>query len=85
MPNYELFHQFNEYINVVTNNATWTELPWFSRYFNSSTQAATLQTFPKFVFFSAHAETVYPLFVGFGKRKITRPAPGSAIFMEFFE
>jgi hypothetical protein len=34
---------------------------------------------------SGHAETLAPIFAGFGERLITRPAPGSAIFIEFFE
>lgn len=34
---------------------------------------------------SGHAETLAPIFRGFGETPITRPAPGSGIFLEIFE
>jgi len=37
------------------------------------------------VYFSGHAKTLFPLFVAFGENRVVKPAPGSAIFMEFFE
>lgn len=85
IPNFELFNQFNEYIKVVRDGAVWQTLPYFAKYFNNSTTKAQVTTFPKFMQLSGHAETLAPIFRGFGETLITRPAPGSAIFIEFFE
>lgn len=43
-----------------------------------------IKKFPQFVLYSAHAETLAPLFVGFQVPRVSRPSPGSAIFLEFF-
>jgi len=70
---------------VVRDGAVWQNLPYFSKYFSSSSTAGDVTTFPKFTMLSGHAETLAPIFRGFGEEPITRPAPGSAIFIEFSE
>jgi len=85
IPNFELFNQFNEYIKVVRDGASWQDLPYFAKYFNNSTTKTQVDYFPKFMQLSGHAETLAPIFSGFGELLITRPAPGSGIFIEFFE
>lgn len=40
---------------------------------------------PKFVFYSAHAEEIYPLLSAFDHLLITEAPPASAVFLEFYE
>lgn len=40
--------------------------------------------FPKFIFYSGHAEVLGPLFLAFETEIVTNRAPGSAIFLEYF-
>jgi len=40
--------------------------------------------FPKFVFYSAHAEEMYPLLSAFDHLLITEAPPASAVFIEFY-
>ena len=41
--------------------------------------------FPKFIFYSAHSETLYPFLQTFNFVKLEEPEAGSALFVEFFE
>ena len=41
--------------------------------------------FPKFAFYSAHAETMYPILKAFDFLQMEEAYPGSALFVEFFE
>jgi hypothetical protein len=84
LPGYEFFQQFNEYMKVIEDGATWHDLPYFKKYFNLYDQKDQVATFPKFIFFSGHAETVGPLFEAFGHTTVHRAEPASAIFLEFF-
>jgi len=36
LSNYEFFKQFDEFIKVVRDGASWKDLPYFSKYFNKS-------------------------------------------------
>lgn len=40
---------------------------------------------PKFIFYSGHDETVFPLLRGFGQLRIKNSDPGSGLFFEFFD
>ena len=40
--------------------------------------------FPKFILYSAHAETVYPLLAAFEHILATEAPPASAIFVDFY-
>ena len=40
---------------------------------------------PKFVFYSAHDETVIPILRGLGKLLIEQADPGGGLFFEFFD
>jgi len=60
-------------------------MPVFAKYFGISPLSKLVDTLPKFILYSGHSETLYPLFTGFGKYIVNRPAPGSAIFIEFFQ
>ena len=80
-PSYELFSQFSEFIDIVEQNARWEDQPFFTKYYKPSEHT----TFPKFIFYSAHAETLGPLTVALGKAIATEREPGSAIFVEFYE
>lgn len=50
---YEWLMQMIEFSNVYLEGANWRDQPYFTKYF-------TGETFPKFMLFSAHSETVYP-------------------------
>jgi hypothetical protein len=67
LSNYEFFRQFYEYISVIRDGATWKDTPYFAKYFNKSNQKVkdAVKNFPEFIFYSAHAETLAPLFVAF--------------------
>ena len=54
----------------------------FMHYFNMTGDA---QAMPKFVFYSAHAETVAPISRAFGYATITTPEPSFMVFVNFFE
>lgn len=41
--------------------------------------------FPKFIHYSAHAETLEYIFSGLQLQKEKRAGPGSALFFEFFK
>jgi len=55
----------------------WEEQEYFTKYFDGS-------TFPKFVFYSSHAEYVYPTLRAFGLSLMTEAPPASAIFLEYY-
>lgn len=42
------------------------------------------EVFPKFVFYSAHEETVSPLLIALGHSMVEAAPTASAIFVEFF-
>jgi hypothetical protein len=56
-------------------------MPFFTKYFLPSDHSS----FPKFIFYSGHAEVLGPLFLAFGTDISTNRAPGSAIFLEIYE
>ena len=79
LPNYQLFTLFHEFITIVRDGLDWKSTTIFKRYFNQ-------KTFPKFIHFSGHSETMAPLLAAFGKYGYTmhRPRAGSALFLEFY-
>lgn len=77
LPAYKLMQEMNEFANVMQGE-DWRSQPNFMEYFNGS-------VFPKFVMYSAHAETVYPLLKAFDHILVTEVPPASAIFLEYFE
>ena len=54
----------------------------FMHYFNMTGDA---QAMPKFVFYSAHAETIAPISRAFGHATIEKPDPSSMVFVHFYE
>jgi hypothetical protein len=78
-----LFQQFNEFVQVVRDNKTWHHLSYFGKYFEHTSGEIKHWPFPKFIFYSGHAETVGPLMSGFNNYSVEDPAPGSAMFLEF--
>jgi len=55
----------------------WTSQKYFMEYFNGD-------VFPKFVLYSAHAETVHPLVQALGFKTVAEVPAASALFVEFF-
>lgn len=53
-------------------------MPYFTMHFNGTVM-------PKFIFYSAHMETVYPFLVGMGMVRMETVEPGAALFVEFFD
>ena len=56
----------------------WKSKPFFVKYFKGT-------AFPKFAFFSAHQETLYPIFQMFDVFRIEDLEPASSMFLDFFE
>lgn len=40
---------------------------------------------PKFILYSAHMETVFPMLQGFGKWRMEGVEPGAGLFVEYFK
>ena len=75
---YEWLMQMIEFSNVYLEGADWRDQPYFTKYF-------TGETFPKFMLFSAHSETVYPFLQAmFDVAPMEDTKPADAFFMEFF-
>lgn len=79
-PSYELFNQFSEFIDIL-GGADWQDMPYFTKYYKANDHTQ----FPKFIFYSGHAEVLGPLFLALETDIATNRAPGSAVFFEFFE
>lgn len=64
----------------VLEGADWhTEAPYFTEYFDGT-------VFPKFIFYSAHSETVYPYLQALVYPLLMEDAqPATALFVEFYE
>lgn len=56
-------------------------MPYFTKYYKANDHTQ----FPKFIFYSGHAEVLGPLFLALKTDIATNRAPGSAVFLEFFE
>jgi hypothetical protein len=65
----------------VLRGSAWQNMPFFTKYYKTDEHTQ----FPKFIFYSGHAEVLGPLFLAFETDISTNRAPGSAIFLEFFE
>ena len=76
LSSFDFLNQVNEFINVIEGADWWTQ-PYFNKYF-------TGDVFPKFIFYSAHEETLYPFLNAFDYFMIEKVYPGSALFIEFF-
>lgn len=76
---YEFMHQLVEFTYVL-EGADWrTDTPYFTKYFKGN-------EFPKFIFYSAHSETVYPYMQSLVYPLMMKDSqPASAMFIEFYE
>jgi len=76
---YEFMQQLVEFTHVL-EGADWkTDAPYFTEYFDGS-------VFPKFIFYSAHSETVYPYLQSLVYPLMMKDAqPATALFIEFYE
>ena len=79
-PSFELFNQFNEFAQVLKTSMRWQKTAYFTKYYKVEEH----ENFPKFIFYSAHAEVLGPLFLAFETEIVTNRNPGSAIFLEYF-
>ena len=77
LSSFDFLNQVSEFINVI-EGADWRSQPYFNKYFSGD-------AFPKFIFYSAHEETLYPFLNAFEYFMIEKVYPGSALFIEFFE
>jgi hypothetical protein len=83
LPNYELFLQLNEIVEILAEGKPWIDQAITNDYFKK-TGVEDKETFPQFMLYLTHAEGLAPIFKGLGTYRMTRPAPGSAIFFEFY-
>ena len=58
--------------------ASWRNQTYFRKYFQGD-------SFPKFILYSAHSETLFPFLQAFGVHQMEDPPAGSAIFFEWFK
>ena len=56
---------------------SFEDQPYFTEYFKGTQM-------PKFVFYSAHAEEMYPLLAALDHLLMTEAPPASAVFLDFF-
>ena len=78
-PAFELFNTLNEFVSYLKTK-TWSGLKYFTKYFKVEAHSK----FPKFIFYSGHAEVLAPLFLALDENIVTNRDPGSAIFFEFY-
>ena len=74
---YEFIQHLLEFSQVLKGD-DWESKPFFIKYFTGT-------VFPKFAFFSAHQETLYPIFQIFDEHRIEDLEPASSMFLDFFE
>lgn len=74
---YEFMQHLLEFSQVLKGD-DWKSKPFFVKYFKGT-------VFPKFAFFSAHQETLYPIFQMFDVYRIEDLEPASSMFLDFFE
>jgi hypothetical protein len=78
LPSFEWMNQLNEFAEVV-KGADWTQQPYFMEYFDGT-------EFPKFIFYSAHSESVYPFLQSlFYPVMMADAQPATAAFVEYYE
>ena len=76
LSSFDFLNQISEFTDVIAGE-DWQEQPYFTKYFKGD-------VFPKFIFYSAHEETLYPFLNAFDFYMIEKVYPGSALFLDFF-
>lgn len=76
LPAYEFFQQLSEFVDILNGDDVISK-PYFMEYFDGT-------TFPKFIYYSGHSETIYPFLNTFGYSPMEEPQAASAMFIEFF-
>ena len=61
------------------------DAPTFMHYFNRSGQVSDSTPMPKFILYSAHAETVAPILHAFDSPLLETPQPAAMVFVNFYE
>ena len=89
---YEFLNQILEFINILEGRIKGTNThfkmqPFWSKYFkphfHQNLKKNEKPRFPKFIHYSAHAETLGTFLEALGIRRITRVPPAGALFIEF--
>ena len=81
-PTFEYLKTLLEFSKIVQDELAWQDAEMFMHYFNMTGNA---QAMPKFVFYSAHAETIAPISRAFGHATIETPDPSFMVFVHFYE
>lgn len=85
--NLEYLKTLAEFAKIIEGQIDWTDAPTFMHYFNMQGDKAQ-SVMPKFVLFSAHAETIFPIqkaFQSFMSTGPFHPDPAAMLFVNFYE
>lgn len=75
---FEWLNQLDEFSNVIGKGANFEDQPYFMEYFDGT-------VFPKFIFYSAHSESVYPFLQSLMyPLEMQDSPPATAAFVEFY-
>jgi hypothetical protein len=74
-------------VRIVRDKEEFSEQVFWSKYFkkhfHNNLEKSIPPTFPKFIHYAAHAETLATMFEGLGLHRKTRVSAGSSLFIEF--
>jgi len=85
---YEFLEMMQELVRVVKNSERFDHQPVFSKYHRmhfKNIDRSKRPTFPKFIQYSSHAETIEYFLEGMKIDKGKKAGPGSSLFFEFFK
>ena len=78
---YQILNMFSEYIEILSDTLDWQFAPYFTQYFTTQDHSS----FPKFILFSGHAESLCPLLHAFKNSLLVDPDAASSIYIEYYE
>lgn len=81
-PTFEYLETLLEFSHIVEGSLAWQDAEMFMHYFNMTGEAKTM---PKFVFYSAHAETVAPILHAFDSPTLLTPDPASMVLVHYYQ
>lgn len=83
-PTFEYLETLLEFSQVLEGKLALQDASTFMHYFNMTGTATSTTAMPKFVFFSAHAETIAPILHAFEAPLVLNPDPASMVLVNFY-
>lgn len=78
---YELIKVFSEFAEIIQGDLYWKDAKYFTRYF----KAQDHQTFPKYILYGTHQETLAPLLLAFKHNIKVSPKAGASFYLVFYK